>query len=70
MIRFTAADGVAYEVKGSIGLPREWPLGKSVDLRYRRSNPNHTSDIKAWHWMVFSGAFAGFAVALWWALLS
>lgn len=68
-IEFEAADGRTYEVRGDIGLDDEWPLGRKVDLRYRPSNPNHTTTMKGWQRLVFSLFFVGLAVACWYAWL-
>lgn len=66
-IEFQAASGKTYEVWGDIGLNDEWPIGQSIELRYRTSNPNHTSTAKWWQRLIFSAVFIGFAVACWYA---
>ncbi len=68
-IEFTAADGNAYAVKGDIGKTEEWPIGELVRLHYRPSNPNHTSIASGWQRLVFAGAFVGFAIASWFAVV-
>ena len=66
-IEFQTASGKTYEVRGDIGLNDEWPIGQSIELRYRTSNPNHTSTAKWWQRLIFSAVFIGFAVACWYA---
>ena len=68
-IEFQAASGKTYEVRGDIGLNDEWPIGQSIELRYRTANPNHTSTAKWWQRLIFSAVFICFAVALWYAWL-
>ena len=64
-VAFVAADGIEYEIKGDIGRHAEWPIGQIVDLRYRRSNPNHASIMKGWQRLLFAAAFLGVAIACW-----
>jgi hypothetical protein len=66
-ISFEAADGKTYDVKGDIGLNDRWPIGQSVGLRYRPSNPNHTTIAKGWQRLLFSTAFIGLGMACWYA---
>ncbi len=66
-IEFQAANGKTYEVQGDIGLNDEWPIGHRVELRYRASNPKHTTIAKGWQRLMFSAAFIGFAIACWYA---
>lgn len=66
-IEFQAADGKIYEVQGDIGLNDEWPIEQKVELRYRASNPNHTSAAKGWQRLIFSVVFICFAIAFWYA---
>ena len=65
LVAFVAADGVSYEIKGDIGLNKEWPIGKIVEVRYRKSNPNHASIMKGWQRLLFAGAFLAAAVVTW-----
>lgn len=67
VIEFVAADGKKYEVKGEIGLRKKWPIGQKIPLRYRASNPNHVTIMKAWQRMLFSMVFILFALASWYA---
>jgi len=69
LIEFQAANCKTYEVKGDIGLNNEWPIGQSVELRYRASNPKHTTIMKGWQRLIFSAVFVGFAIACWYAWL-
>ena len=66
-IEFRVANGKTYEVRGDIGLNDEWPIGQTVELRYREANPNHTTIMKGWQRLIFSAVFICFAVALWYA---
>ena len=66
-IEFQASNGKTYEVRGDVGLNDEWPIGRKVELRYRASNPNHTTIAKGWQRLIFSAVFIFFAVALWYA---
>jgi hypothetical protein len=66
-IEFQAANGNTYEVRGDVGLNDEWPVGQKVALRYRATNPNHTTIAKGWQRLIFSAVFIFFAVALWYA---
>ena len=68
-IEFQATDGKTYEVRGDIGLNDEWPIGQRVKLRYRATNPNHTSIAKGWQRFFVSVAFICFAAACWYAWL-
>jgi hypothetical protein len=68
-IEFQAANGKTYEVQGDIGLNEEWPIGQRIELRYRASNPQHTTTMKGWQRLLFSVVFMGFAVASWYAWL-
>lgn len=68
-LEFRAADGRTYEVRGDIGLDREWPIGQRVELRYRPANPNHTTIMKGWQRLAFSMFFVGIAIACWYAWL-
>ena len=67
IIEFKAADGKTYEIRGDIGLNDEWPIGKKLELRYRAANPNHTTTMKGWQRLLFSGVFLAFGIALWYA---
>lgn len=64
-LEFIAADGRTHKVRGDIGRPQEWPLGRIVALRYRPANPDHATIAKGWQRLVFAGVFLGFAVASW-----
>ena len=64
-IAFQAADGKRYEVTGDIGLADEWPLGKTVKLRYCASDPRKATIMAGWQRLLFAGVFMGFAVASW-----
>jgi len=64
-LEFIATDGRTHKVRGDIGRPREWPLGRIVPLRYRPDNPNRATIARGWQRLVFSGVFLGFAVASW-----
>ncbi len=66
-IEFQAANGKTYEVRGDVGLNDEWPVGQKVELRYRTTNPNHTTIAKGWQRLIFSAVFMCFAVAFWYA---
>ena len=66
-IEFQAANGKTYEVQGDVGLNDEWPIGQKVELRYRTTNPNHTTIAKGWQRLIFSAVFICFAVAFWYA---
>ena len=68
-IEFEAADGQTYAVQGDIGRSDEWPIGQKIALRYRASNPNHTTIAKGWQRFLFSLVFIGFAAASWYAWL-
>lgn len=67
IIEFKAANGKTYEVRGDIGLNDEWPIGQKVELRYRASNPNHTTTMKGWQRLLFSAVFLFFGIAFWYA---
>ena len=64
-IEFQAADGKRYEVTGDIGLTDEWPLGKTVKLRYSASDPRKATIMKGWQRLLFAAVFLGFAAASW-----
>ena len=68
-IEFQAADGKRYEARGDIGLNDEWPLGKTVKLRYCASDPRKATIMKAWQRLLFAAVFLGFAAASWGAWL-
>lgn len=67
IIEFQAANGKTYEVRGDIGLNDEWPIGQKVELRYRASNPNHTTTMKGWQRLLFSAVFLFLGIACWYA---
>ncbi len=69
LIKFQAADGRTYRIKGDIGLNDEWPLGQAVQLRYRPANPQHATIAKSWQRLLFACVFLGFAAACWLAVL-
>ena len=66
-IEFQAANGQTYEVRGDIGLSDEWPIGQSVELRYRVTDPKQTTIMTSWQRLLFSTVFVGFAIAFWYA---
>jgi hypothetical protein len=68
-VAFTTPNGATYEVRGDIGLNEHWPIGQKVELRYRPSNPNHTTLAKGWQRFLFATLFIGLAVACWYAWL-
>ena len=68
-VAFIAADGRTYEVRGDVGLAKQWPLGRIISLRYRPANPKHASIAKDWQRLVFAVIFLGLAAASWWAWL-
>lgn len=70
IIEFTSTNGQRFQVNGDIGLSEEWPIGKKLELRYRSSNPNHTTTMKGWQRLLFSAVFIGFAIVSWYAWLT
>lgn len=64
-VAFVTADGGAYEVKGDIGRTTEWPIGQTVEVRYRRSNPSHASIMKGWQRLLFASFFIACGVVSW-----
>ncbi len=64
-IEFQAADGKRYVVRGDIGLTDEWPLGKTVMLRYCAADPRNATIMNGWQRLLFAAAFPGFAAASW-----
>ena len=68
-VEFYALDGQRYEIRGDVGRSSEWPIGKVLKVRYKTSNPNHTSTAHDWQRLLFSLVFLGFASAIWYVIL-
>lgn len=61
-IEFSAL-GRNYVVKGGVGRSNPWPMGETISLHYKPTNPKHMLDFNFWQRMSFSGAFIFFGGA-------